>query len=144
MNTVEKNEAIQIDRLSQHMADVNSISYQEALKKVKAQHAQLWARYNGFVEPGAKPYGQLTRQEKAMLELVNDSATTKRFAAHTVDAYAKCLAGIDDSGPLPQGCSASYQAAVQKVLRASPSLAAAYHTGRIDSADWSLLELLLS
>ena len=79
-----------------------------------------------------------------MLELVNDSTTTKRFAAHTVDAYAKCLAGIDDSGPLPQGCSASYQAAVQKVLRASPSLAAAYHTGRIDSADWSLLELLLS
>jgi hypothetical protein len=76
--------------------------------------------------------------------LVNDSTTTKRFAAHTVDAYARCLAGIDDSGPLPQGCSASYQAAVQKVLRASPSLAAAYHTGRIDSADWSLLELLLS
>ena len=79
-----------------------------------------------------------------MLELVSDSTKTKRLAAHTVDVYAKCWAGIDDSGPLPQGCSASYQAAVQKVLRASPSLAAAYHTGRIDSADWSLLELLLS
>src|SRR5215510_4498697 len=144
MNTVEKNAAIEVDRLAQHMAEVNSISYQEALKKVKAQHPKLFARYNGFVEPGAKPYGQLTRQEKAMLQLVNDSTTTERFAAHTVDVYARCLAGIDDSGPLPQGCSASYQAAVQKVLRASPSLAAAYHTGRIDSADWSLLEILLS
>src|SRR5262249_514337 len=37
-----------------------------------------------------------------MLELVNDSTTTKRFAAHTVDAYARCLAGIDDR-PAPAG-----------------------------------------
>src|SRR5262245_16699261 len=116
MNTVEKNAAIEVDRLAQHMAEVNSISYQEALKKVKAQHPKLFARYNGFAESGAKPYGQLTRQEKAMLELVNDTSTTKRFAAHTVDVYARCLAGIDDSGPLPQGCAASYQAAGPKVL----------------------------
>ncbi len=144
MNSVEKNAAIEVDKLAKHMAEVNSISYQEALKKVKAQHPKLFARYNGFAESDAKPYGQLTRQQKAMLALVSDSTKTKRLAAHTVDVYAKCWAGIDDSGPLPQGCSASYQAAVQKVLRASPSLAAAYHTGRIDSADWSLLELLLS
>jgi hypothetical protein len=111
---------------------------------VKAQHPKLWARYNGFVESGAKPYGQLTGQQKAMLELVNDSPRTKRLAAHTVDVYARCWVGIDDIGPIPQECLASYQAAVQKVLRASPNLAAAYHTGRIDSADWSLLELLVS
>jgi hypothetical protein len=79
-----------------------------------------------------------------MLELVTDSTKTKRLAAQTVDVYAKCWVGIDDNGPIPQECLASYQAAVQKVLRASPSLAAAYHTGRIDSADWSLLELLVS
>jgi hypothetical protein len=111
---------------------------------VKAQHPELWVRYNGFVEPGAKRYGQLTGQQKAMLELVSDSTKTKRLAAHTVDVYARCWAGIDDSGPLPQECLASYQAAVQKVLRASPSLAAAYHSGRIDSTDWTLLELLVS
>src|SRR5215813_2111474 len=109
MNTVEKNAAIEVDRLAQHMAEVNSISYQEALKKVKAQHPKVFARYNGFVEPVAKPYGQLTRQEKAMLELVNDSTTTKRFAAHTADVYAKCSGAIHDSGRLPQGCAASYQ-----------------------------------
>jgi hypothetical protein len=103
MNTIEKNAAIEVDRLAQHMAKVNSISYQEALKKVKAQQPKLFARYNGFVEPGAKAYGQLTGQEKAMLELVSDSTKTKRLAAHTVDVYAKCWAGIDDSGPLPQG-----------------------------------------
>jgi len=74
-----------------------------------------------------------------MLELVSDSTKTKRLAAQTVDVY-----GIDDSGPIPQECLASYQAAVQKVLRASPNLAAAYHSGRIDSADWSLVQLLLS
>src|SRR5215813_13241299 len=96
MNNEERTAGFELDRLAQHMAEVNSISYQEALKKVKAQHPKLFARYNGFVESGAKPYGQLTRQEKAMLELVNDSTTTKRFAAHTVDVYAKCLAGIDD------------------------------------------------
>jgi hypothetical protein len=78
-----------------------------------------------------------------MLELVNDSTKTKRLATHTVDVYAKYLAGIDDGGPIPQECLASYQAAVQKVLRASPSLAAAYHSGTIDSADWSLLEFLV-
>jgi hypothetical protein len=83
-------------------------------------------------------------REKAMGELVNDSAKTKRLAVQTVDVYAKCWVGIEDSGPIPQECLASYQAAVQKVLRASPSLAAAYHSGRIDSADWSLLELLVS
>jgi hypothetical protein len=144
MNTVEKNAAIEVDKLAQHMAEIDGISYQEALKQVKAQHPQLWASYAGFVEPGAKPYGQLTEHQKAMRELVSDSTKTKRLAAHTVDIYAKCWAGIDDNGPLPQECLASYQAAVHKVLRASPSLADAYHTGRIDSADWSLLELLVS
>jgi hypothetical protein len=121
------------------MAEIDGISYQEALKNVKAQHPKLFATYNGFVEPGAKPYGQLTGQEKAMLELASDSTKTKRLAAHTVDIYAKCWAGIDDNGPLPQECLASYQAAVQKVLRASPSLGAAYNSGRIDSGDWELL-----
>jgi hypothetical protein len=144
MNTQERNAAIEVDKLAQHMAEVNRISYQEALKKVGAQHPELWAIYNGFVQPGAKPYGQLTGQQKAMLDLVNDSTKTKRLAAQTVDVYAKCWVGIDDSSPIPQECLASYQAAVQKVLRASPSLAAAYHSGRIDSADWSLLELLVS
>jgi hypothetical protein len=75
---------------------------------------------------------------------VNDSIKTKRLAAQTVDVYAKCWVGIDDSGPIPQECLPSYKAAAQKVLRASPSLAAAYYSGRIDSADWSLLELLVS
>jgi hypothetical protein len=144
MNNEERNAGFELDALAKHMTEVNKISYQEALKKVSAQHPKLWAQYNGFVEPGAKPYGQLTGPEKAMLELVNDSKEPKRLATHTDDVYAKYLAGIDDSGPLPQECLASYQAAVQKVLRASPSLAAAYHSGRIDSADWSLLELLVS
>jgi hypothetical protein len=144
MNTVEKNAAIEVDKLAKHMTEVNGISYQEALKKVSAQHPKLWARYSGLVEPGAKPYGQLTGRQKAMLELVSDSPKTKRLAAQTVDVYARCWVGIDDSGPIPQKCLASYQAAVQKVLRASPNLAAAYHSGRIDSADWSLLKLLLS
>jgi hypothetical protein len=135
MNTVQKNAAIEVDKLAQRMAEIDGISYQEALKKVSAQHPKLWASYAGFVELGAKPYGQLTGQQKVMLQLVSDSTKTKRLAAHTVDVYAKCWAGIDDSGPIPQECLASYQAAVQKVLRASPSLAAAYHTGRIDSAD---------
>ena len=107
------------------MAEIDGISYQEALKKVSAQHPKLWASYAGFVELGAKPYGQLTGQQKVMLQLVSDSTKTKRLAAHTVDVYAKCWAGIDDSGPIPQECLASYQAAVQKVLRASPNLAAA-------------------
>ena len=144
MNTEERNAAIEVDKLAKHMAETEEICYQEALKKVGAQHPKLWARYNGFVEPGAKPYGQLTGPQKAMRELVNDSTKTKRLAAHTIDIYAKCWAGIDDIGPIPQECLASYQAAVQKVLRASPSLAAAYHSGRIDSADWSLLGLLVS
>jgi hypothetical protein len=122
MNTVEKNAAIEVDRLAQNMTEVNRISYKDALKKVSAQHPKLWARYNGFVEPGTKPYGQLTGQQKAMLELVTDSTKTKRLAALTVDVYAKCWVGIDDSGPIPQECLASYKAAVQKVLRASPSL----------------------
>jgi hypothetical protein len=144
MNTIERNAATEVNKLAQHMAETDKISYQEALKKVSAQHPKLWARYSGFVEPDAKPYGQLTGPEKAMRELVNNSTKTKRLAAHTVDVYAKCWAGIDDSGPLPQECLASYQAAVQKVLRASPNLAAAYDSGRIDSADWSLLALLVS
>jgi hypothetical protein len=144
MNTEERNAAIEVDKLAQHMAEIDGISYLEALQEVKAQHPKLWAMYNGFVEPDAKPYGQLTGRQKAMLELVNDSAKTKHLAARTVDVYAKCWAGIDDSGPIPQECLASYQAAVQKVLRASPSLGAAYNSGRIDSADWSLLELLVS
>jgi hypothetical protein len=144
MNTEERNAGFEVDKLAQHMAEIGGISYQEALKKVRAQHPKLWARYNGFAEPGAKPYGQLTGQQKAMLELVNDSPKTKRLAAQTVDVYARCWVGIDDNGPIPQECLASYQAAVQKVLRASPSLAAAYHSGRIDSADWSLVQLLLS
>ena len=144
MNTIERNAAIEVDALAKHMTEVNRISYQEALKKVSAQHPKLWARYNGFAETGAKPYGQLTGRQKVMLELVSDSTKTKRLAAHTVDVYARCWVGIDDSGPIPQECLASYQAAVQKVLRASPNLAAAYHSGRIDSADWSLLVLLVS
>jgi hypothetical protein len=143
MNTVEKNAAIEVDKLAKHTAEIDGISYQEALKKVKAQHPKLRAIYNGFVQPGTKPYGQLTGQQKVMLELVSDSTKTKRLAAQTVDLYARCWVGIDDSGPIPQECLASYQAAVQKVLRASPSLAAAYHSGRIDSTDWSLLELLV-
>jgi hypothetical protein len=143
MNTIERNAAIEVDKLAKHMAETHGISYQEALKKVSAQQPKLWARYNGFVEPNAKPYGQLTWPERVMRELVNDSTKTKRLAAHTVDVYAKCWAGIDDSGPLPQECVASYQAAVQKVLRASPSLAAVYQSGTIDSADWTLLELLV-
>jgi hypothetical protein len=57
MNTVEKNAAIEVDKLAQHMAEIDGISYQEALKKVSAQHPKLWASYAGFVEPGAKPYG---------------------------------------------------------------------------------------
>jgi hypothetical protein len=96
---------------------------------VKAQHPELWARYSGIVEPDAKTYGRLTGLDKKMLELVNDSTKTKRLATHAVDVYAKCWAGIDDSGPMPQECLASYQAAVQKVLRASPNLAAAYQSG---------------
>jgi hypothetical protein len=56
-----------------------------------------------------------------MLELVNDSKETKRLATHTVDVYAKYLAGIDDSGPIPQECLESYQTAVQQVLRANPN-----------------------
>ena len=144
MNTVERNAAIELDKLAQQMAEIGGISYKQALQEVKAQHPKLWSLYNGFAEPGAKPYGQLTGRQKAMLELVNDSTKTKRLAAQTVDVYAKCWVGIDDSGPIPQECLASYQAAVQKVLRASPSLAAAYHSGRIDSADWSLLGLLVS
>ena len=144
MNTEERNAAIEVDKLARHMAEAETISYQQALRKVGAQHPKLWARYNGFVEPDAKPYGQLTGQQKVMLELVSDSTKTKRLAAQTVDLYARCWVGIDDSGPIPQECLASYQAAVQKVLRASPNLAAAYQSGRIDSADWSLLELLVS
>jgi hypothetical protein len=144
MNTVEKNAAIEVDKLAQHLTEADGISYQEALKKVSALHPKLWASYNGFAESGAKPYGQLTGRQRAMLELVSDSAKTKRLAAHTVDVYAKCWVGIDDSGPIPQECLASYHAAVQKVLRASPSLAAAYHSGTIDSADLTLLELLVS
>jgi hypothetical protein len=144
MNTEERNAAFELDKLAQHTAEIDGISYKEALQEVKAQHPKLWAMYSGVVEPDAKPYGQLTGREKAMGELVNDSAKTKRLAAHTVDLYARCWAGIDDNGPLPQECLALYQAAVQKVLRASPSLAAAYHSGRIDSANWSLLELLVS
>jgi hypothetical protein len=144
MNMVERNAAIEVDKLAQNMAEAGGISYKDALQEVSAQHPKLWALYNGFAEPGAKPYGQLRVQQKAMRELVNDSTKTKRLAAHTVDVYARCWVGIDDSGPIPQECLASYQAAVQKVLRASPNLAAAYHSGRIDSADWSLLELLVS
>jgi hypothetical protein len=53
MNTVEKNAAIELDKLARHKAEIDGISYQEALKKVSAQHPKLWARYNGFVEPGA-------------------------------------------------------------------------------------------
>jgi hypothetical protein len=59
MNTEEKNAAIEVDKLAKHMAEVNTISYQRALQEVKAQHPKLWARYSGFVEPDAKPYGQL-------------------------------------------------------------------------------------
>src|SRR4029450_3371510 len=142
MNTIERNAAIEVDKLAKHTAEVNRISYKHALQEVKAQDPKLWARYNGFAETSTKPYGQLTGRQKAMLELVNDSTKTKRLAAQTVDVYAKGWGGIDDSGPIPQECLASYNAAVQKVLRASPSLAAAYHSGRIDSADWSLLGLL--
>jgi hypothetical protein len=144
MNTIERNAAIEVDALAKHMTEVNRISYKDALQEVKAQHPKLWSLYNGFAEPGAKPYGQLTGRQKAMRELVNDSIKTKRLAAQTVDVYAKCWVGIDDSGPIPQECLPSYKAAAQKVLRASPSLAAAYYSGRIDSADWSLLELLVS
>jgi hypothetical protein len=57
MNTVEKNAAIEVDKLAQRMAEIDGISYQEALKKMRTQHPKLWARYNGFVGPGAKPYG---------------------------------------------------------------------------------------
>jgi hypothetical protein len=143
MNTIERNAAIEVNKLAQHMAETDGISYQEALKKVSAQHPKLWARYSGFVEPDAKPYGQLTGPEKAMRELINNSTKTKRLAAHTVDVPAKCLAGIDDSGPIPQKCFASYQIAVHQVLRSNPNLAAAYDSGRINSADWTLLELLV-
>jgi hypothetical protein len=89
MNNEERNAGFELDKLTKHMAEIDGISYQEALKQVSTQHPKLWARYNGFLEPGAKPYGQLTGQQKAMLELVNDSTKTKRLAAQTVDVYAK-------------------------------------------------------
>ena len=77
MNNEERNAGFELDALAKHMTEVNRISYQEALKKVSAQHPKLWAQYNGFVEPGAKRHGQLTGPQKAMLELVNDSTATK-------------------------------------------------------------------
>jgi hypothetical protein len=64
MNTVEKNAAIEVDKLAQHMAESGGISYKDALQEVKAQHLKLWSLYNGFVEPGAKPCGQLTVAKK--------------------------------------------------------------------------------
>jgi len=64
MNTLEKNAAIEVDKLAQHMTEVNRISYKHALQEVKAQHPKLWSLYNGFAEPGAKPYGQLTGRQK--------------------------------------------------------------------------------
>jgi hypothetical protein len=103
MNNQERNAGFELDKLAQHMAKAETISYGQALKKVSAQHPKLWASYAGFVEPGAKPYGQLTGRQKAMLELVNDSTKTKRLAAQTVDVYSKCWVGIDDSRPDPAG-----------------------------------------
>jgi hypothetical protein len=51
MNTIERNAAIEVNKLAKHTAETRGISYQEALKKVSAQHPKLWARYSGFVEP---------------------------------------------------------------------------------------------
>ena len=64
MNTEERNAGFEVDKLAQHMAEIDGISYKQALQEVKAQHPKLWARYNGFVGPGAKPYGQLTGGKK--------------------------------------------------------------------------------
>jgi hypothetical protein len=41
MNMVEKNAAIEVDKLAKHTAEIDGISYKQALKKVSAQHPKL-------------------------------------------------------------------------------------------------------